>query len=112
MFEEERDADAPGRPAPACRMDVFDGLQRARYGELFANLQRAVRRKQELSDGYAFLLADDPAVFLEVAEWITLERQCCPFIRFSLEWKGEAWLRLTGGEGVKEVIGSAMADRR
>lgn len=111
MLEEKKVARAPASPAPACRMDVFNELQRSRYGELLANLRGAVQRKQELPDGYAFLLADDPTAFREVAEWITLERQCCPFIRFSLEWKaGEAWLLLTGGEGVKEVIGSAMAD--
>lgn len=41
----------------------------------------------------------------DAAEYVTLERLCCPFFDFALEAKREAgpvWLTLTGREGVKE----------
>src|SRR5215471_8461622 len=41
----------------------------------------------------------------DAAEFITLERLCCPFYDFALESEregGPVWLTLTGREGVKE----------
>ena len=41
------------------------------------------------------------------AEFIALERLCCPFLNFGLEIKAEGgpvWLRLSGREGVKAFI--------
>jgi len=46
-------------------------------------------------------------VLTKAAEFISLERLCCPFLRFSLEVEpegGPIWLRLTGREGVKAFI--------
>jgi hypothetical protein len=43
----------------------------------------------------------------EFAEWIELERKCCPFFRFEIRWtpKSEAvWLNLSGPQGVKDFI--------
>lgn len=39
------------------------------------------------------------------------ERLCCPFFRFGLEIEpnsGPLWLRLTGSEGVKEILRSML----
>jgi hypothetical protein len=47
-----------------------------------------------------------------VAEWIALERRCCPFFRFQLDVEGETgpvWLRLTGA-GVKEFLAQGARD--
>ena len=62
---------------------------------------------RELENGYAFPLAATPEQFVAVAEWITLERKCCPFLEFDLKWAPQTntpELRLTGGPGVKEFI--------
>lgn len=57
---------------------------------------------REVADGYEFRLADDPSAITTAAEFISLEKLCCPFLHFALEIKpegGPAWLRLTGREG-------------
>jgi len=41
------------------------------------------------------------------AEFITLERLCCPFLTLALEVereRGPLWLKLTGREGVKPFL--------
>ena len=45
----------------------------------------------------------------DLVAWVGLERRCCSFFRFQLEFGGEAGpvtLRLTGREGVKDFIRS------
>lgn len=62
---------------------------------------------RELADGYEFRLADDSSAITTAAEFISLERLCCPFLNFGLEIKAEGgpvWLRLRGREGVKAFI--------
>ena len=89
----------------ACRMDVFDPAQKARHDELQQSFPAVLQEARELPHGYAYRLAPRPEVFLGAAEWITLDRLCCPFIDFRLEWKnGETWLSLTGSTGVKEFL--------
>lgn len=71
--------------------------------ELFSGLQAI----EELSDGYAVRLADDPGAIVKASEFIVLEKLCCPFLNFALEVTSESgpvWLRLTGREGVKAFI--------
>jgi hypothetical protein len=60
-----------------------------------------------LPDGYAFELRNDSDVLLRAAEFISLERLCCPFFRFELQVErdgGSVWLSLTGRDGVKPFI--------
>ncbi len=47
----------------------------------------------------------------ELTEFIKTERECCDFFTFNLAISGdkrEAWLELTGTDGVKEFINSEM----
>jgi len=44
-----------------------------------------------------------------VAQLITFERECCPFLRFNLRLEpanGPLWLELTGPEGTKDFLQS------
>ena len=71
--------------------------------QLLSNVQTI----QELSNGFDFRLADEPSSILKAAEFIALEKLCCPFLNFAIEIKAEGgpvWLRLTGREGVKDFI--------
>jgi hypothetical protein len=77
----------------------------ARYQELSRALFSAIQDKSELRDGYAFRLPS--ASLMTVAEWVSLERKCCPFFAFGIEQpkdQGPVWLRITGPEGVKAFI--------
>jgi hypothetical protein len=82
-------------------------LERAR--QLFASVQEI----QELSNGYAFKLPGEVLTLMHVAEFIALERLCCPFFGFTLTVEpegGEMWLQLTGGEGIKPFIRAEIGE--
>ena len=90
----------------ACDMTVLSAVQRVAHlatsRELFASLKEI----RDLSNGYEVRL-DAPNVIVKAAEFVALERLCCPFLNFSIEVEAESgpvWLRLTGREGVKEFI--------
>lgn len=43
----------------------------------------------------------------DVAEWMGLERLCCPFLSLALQVAGsqeDCWLTITGSAGAKPVI--------
>jgi len=95
-----------------CMLDALTRAERARSAALLGELRAAMVERAELADGWAFRLRDG-ASLPGVAEWIALERRCCPFFRFQLEVDGESgpvWLRLTG-DGVKEFLaGQSVRD--
>jgi hypothetical protein len=91
----------------ACNLNALDKEQRQRHQSLTAQLRAAVEETRELPDGYSFRLPSDEATIQRMAEWITLERRCCPFLAFGLEAgreNGPLWLSLTGREGVKPFM--------
>jgi hypothetical protein len=64
-----------------------------------------VPERQEFPDGYTFRFRADQYPLL--AAFIANERLCCSFFHFTLEVtpaQGPLWLRLEGGDGVKEFI--------
>ncbi len=70
----------------ACRLDVFDVSERQRYQELRTAMQAATEETRELPDGYAVRLTSDAVLCRQVAEWITLQRRCYPFLAVALDW--------------------------
>lgn len=92
----------------ACDLSAIPADLREAHIALARQLfSEAVLQQQELTDGYAFRFGPDE--YQKVATFIADERLCCPFFHFSLEVapaRGPLWLRITGGEGVKEFIGS------
>ena len=61
----------------------------------------------ELSDGYEFRFVSGPDLIVKLGEFISLEKLCCPFLKFVIDVEadgGPVWLRLTGREGVKAFI--------
>ncbi|SRR6266403_2935780 len=107
------DTDGATPAVPACELGVFDNASQRRHAELQGRFAGAIEEIRELPDGYAFRLTADAEAFVGAAEWITLDRLCCPFMTFHLEWKGgESWLSLTGGTGVKEMLAAALPRHR
>lgn len=100
----------PGPPPVACRANALDKAQRQRQQALLDTVRRTVLGKHDLPDGLALRFPTDPTLFLQLAEWISLERRCCPFMEFALEWKNDdsVSVRLTGQPGVKDVIAAEM----
>ncbi|MEE9198269.1 MAG: hypothetical protein V3U26_00570 [Dehalococcoidia bacterium] len=91
----------------ACNMAAFDAAQRERHGALMEHLRSATQEVRELPNGYSLRLPPEQSMCLAVAEFITLERLCCPFLSFALEVEregGPLWLRMTGRDGVKQLL--------
>src|SRR3954453_16643694 len=91
----------------SCNLKALSPRQRPRYNVLMKRLRAAVRNRKALPDGYAYQLEQEAITLAEVAEWISLERLCCPFLNFELCATGRPtdWvLTLTGPEGVKPLL--------
>ena len=73
----------------------------AKSRELFSQIEET----RELPNGYEFRFADETDVLKRLADFVSLEKLCCPFLRFEVEAEsGRVSLRLTGRDGVKEFI--------
>jgi hypothetical protein len=97
----------------ACDMTAIAADQRGAHLANIEEVFRAVEEVRELPNGYAFQLSNDPHVILKAAQFIALERLCCPFFGFALEIENEGgavWLSLTGREGVKPFIMAEIGD--
>jgi hypothetical protein len=91
----------------ACDLTALSAEQRVHRQALAQRMHAAAREICELPNGYAFRFSADPVLCLAVAEFMTLERLCCPFFTFALEMEpegGAMWLRLTGRDGVKQFL--------
>jgi hypothetical protein len=91
----------------ACRMDALDSNQRERHRDLLRELAGVVTNVEELADGIAVRFPARPYVFLRLAEWMELERACCPFLEFGLVFENRLptmRLDVRGPEGVKEFL--------
>ena len=92
--------------AIACDMTAFSATERERYRQLRERLIGVVSAVVETPVGFTLTVSDSlpPG---DIAEWLMLERRCCPFFSFSIECAGErgpVWLSVTGGAGIKPFI--------
>lgn len=104
--QEEEAATHPEVPI-ACRLDALSEAEREREGELLQEHLAAIRETRERDDGYSFRYPTDGAFFSRMAELVSLEHRCCPFLDFALEWKGtddSPWLHVTGGSRIKTFV--------
>jgi hypothetical protein len=99
-----------------CRPQALTEDERSRYEALLAELAAAMQDTQPLANGYAFRLRPDASAFRNTAEWIALERRCCPFLSFELRWHpgddASPWLSLTGPEGTKAFLAAVVPSMR
>ena len=102
------------KPSPiACDMTAIAPEQRGQHMATIKRLFGLVEKAHELSDGYSFKLPNDSEVVLMAAEFISLERLCCPFFDFAIDIEREGgpfWLSLTGRQGVKPFIMAEVGD--
>jgi hypothetical protein len=91
----------------ACTLTDAD-FQKRRAG-ILKTVAGGVLEKQELEGGYAYRFPTDVGWLAALAELITLERACCPFLQFNLRLEpadGPIWLELTGPDGTKAFLES------
>jgi hypothetical protein len=92
-----------------CNLGAMCQEERLRYQALTKRLFTSVERR-EVADGYIFDFQGEVEV-IEVAEWVSLERKCCPFFNFRIDvLSGEPPISLgiTGETGIKEFIRSEL----
>ena len=91
----------------ACDMSALSAAQRERQQILMRDFHALIQETEALDNGYAFRLKADAATILAAAEFITIERLCCPFLTFELA-VGPAdeplRIRISGRAGVKQFI--------
>jgi hypothetical protein len=95
----------------ACNWSALTAVQQERQRALYRQLRAHVEEVQELEDGYAFRHSPDTAELLAVAEFVSIERLCCPFSEFGITVEragGPVWLRMTGAGEAKQVLGAEM----
>ena len=98
---------AQPKSAFACNLKIFQPEERKRWRESLDQVMSSVLVARELSNGHALQIDSSRASVVRVAEWVDLERKCCPFFDFQVDLHGEdgtVWLSLTGRGGVKQFI--------
>src|SRR4051794_40156704 len=91
--------------ALACNIKEICEAQRPRYNELVSRLRSAMHERNELPYGYSYSIRSNEITLPEVAEWITMERLCCPFLTFQLDVGVDNFLlTMRGPKGVKAIL--------
>jgi hypothetical protein len=91
----------------ACNMDVFTAAQRESHIQTTLELVQALEAVQEVENGYEFRFPNESELILKIAEFISNERLCCPFLKFSFNVGSEnepVSLSLTGPSGTQEFL--------
>ena len=96
----------------ACIPHALTEAQREQSRVLRSELEAATTRTEDLPDGYSFTFRADAEIFHKAAQWIALERVCCPFFAFELTWKqgpdAAPRLVVTGPRGTKEFMSAQV----
>ncbi len=97
----------------ACDLTAIPSDRREEHVITAPQLFALAQEVQELTNGYAIRFSNEPGRFTAIAKFIENERLCCPFFSFGLDVEpnsGPLWLRLTGGDGVKEILKTTLFD--
>ena len=90
-----------------CSMDVFTHSEREDHMQRTAQLYRSVQEIREHENGFEFVFPNESKIIRELAEFISNERLCCPFLKFTLEVapdKEPILLQISGPDGTKEFL--------
>jgi hypothetical protein len=101
--EEQISRDAEPDVPIACALD------KTQFAERKALLDRMIRASVEcktVPGGFALCFGSHPGLLAQLANFVELERACCPFLSFKIvaNTKGRIWLELTGPTRAKEIL--------
>ena len=99
------------RKAVACNLNALNRGEQARRSVLARELSSMSVGMEALPDGYGFRYAADSSTLMKIAEFVSMERLCCPFLSFTIEVEpanASIHLRLSGGDGVKQFIADEL----
>lgn len=90
-----------------CNMDIFTPAEREGHIRNTTRLYRSVQDVREAKHGYEFIFPNESKVITDLAEFISSERLCCPFLEFTLKVSPNEKpisLQLSGPEGTREFL--------
>ena len=91
----------------ACNMNVLTPAERELHVQATTELFQSLWDVRAAENGYEFSFPGSSEIILRVAEFISRERLCCPFLEFTLKVLPEnevITLCLTGPEGTQEFL--------
>jgi hypothetical protein len=84
----------------ACNLNAHTLEQRARHRELLTKILARKLEAHEQANGYSITLPAETSLIAELAEYISLERLCCPSFRLTCEANhGLLVLEISGADG-------------
>ncbi len=92
-----------------CNTSAFNPEEGARHKEMTGKLVSSWKGYVETRDGYKFFYSSTKVTLVELNEWASNERKCCPFFDFHIDSEREGsvfCLQLRGDEGIKPFIRS------
>lgn len=95
-----------------CNMNVFTPAQRETHIETTTELIQGVQNIRGIENGYEFRFPNENGLIFKIAEFISNERLCCPFLEFSLyivSSQEPVSLSLTGPMGTQEFLREEFA---
>ena len=96
--------------ALACIVDAIPSTERSAHFSLLSHLfGTRVQAKVDVPNGSAFRFPPD--AFGQLAEFVSRERLCCPFLAFEIRVladHGPLWLHMTGPEGTREFLAAEL----
>lgn len=95
----------------ACDLGALSSEQRAREKALLSEFRVVFQDPRETDGGFMVVIPDDPELLSRLAEFLSLERVCCPFLTFDLSIPAErrpVTLHIHGQPGVKSFLRSAF----
>lgn len=91
----------------ACDLFALTDAERENHMAMSTALFGSMVEACELEHGYAMRLPDAPDTLAKLADFIALDRKCCPFFHFRVDVEphsGPIWLTITGADGIKQPL--------
>ena len=98
---------------PSRRLHTSEPDLAKRRAGLFDDLSRRRRETRWLAEGITLRYSSEQGTLVLLGEFIHLESQCCPFLRFQLTVEpggGPIWLELTGPPGTRDFLAHEIGD--
>ena len=97
----------------ACDMNAFTPVERELHIQTTKELFRSLQAIRNAENGYEFRFPNSSELIVNMAEFISRERLCCPFLEFTLKvlpGNGPLTLLLTGPEGTQGFLYAEFAE--
>jgi hypothetical protein len=94
-----------------CDLSALNDEERARYREFEKLLPPLAKGISEQDNGYTLSFPMTPGNFVLIAEFVTYESRCCPFLSFSLSaisGEEDGSLAITSAPDAKSFIAAEL----